>query len=85
MATPAEPLRLSLTDGTGSRIQKARFVPLDGDAAAIAVDPDQVNQTVVEIAAPPRGAWLLSLELVFDRERGLVETVFRLLPADAAA
>jgi hypothetical protein len=85
VATDGDRLRLTLTDSTDFQIRDAEYVRLDGDADAIALEPMQTSGTEVEVPAPPSGAWLLSVEVVFDRGRGLVETVFRLLPDDPAA
>ena len=75
-----ESLLLALTDGTPFDIHNAEYNRLDGDGDTIPIEATWMPGTEVELPGPPPGAWLLSLEVAFDRGRGVVETVFRLLP-----
>ena len=79
------PMRLELSDGSGFVVTEATLTPLSGEPEPIGLEPRQVTDSAVDLPSPPPGAWLLSVEIAFDRERGLLETVFRLAPTDPAA
>ena len=82
-----EVMELRLSDGSGFTLDQTSFTSLDdGDtwadgAAQASQDPAQH----MEITAPPPGEWLLEVEIVYDRERGFSETVFRLVSGEVAS
>lgn len=79
-------MELRLSDGSGFTLGEVSFTALvgdDDDWTGTALTRPRGPVQRVAITAPPSGEWLLSLEILYDRERGFSETTFRLLSKQA--
>lgn len=78
-AAAGGPLVVGLSDGSSFVSWSGTLVPLvGGDSVSVApVTGDPVSEAT--LTAPPAGEWLVGLEVVFDRERGWFESLFRLV------
>jgi hypothetical protein len=79
-----ETLALSLSDGSPIPGWRGTWTTLDGSlprparaAAEDPADPPEAPGSEVHLAAPGIGEWLLDAEVVFDRERGWLRSLFR--------
>ena len=75
-------LTLRLGDEGRFGIDAAWLAPVRDPADRTPIAPEREDENAVAFAAPPPGDWLFGIELVFARERGEVETFFRLLPEE---
>jgi hypothetical protein len=81
---PGEPLSARLSDGSAIIAWEGSLEPLsDTPGAPISSEgaiSDEVEASIglVGLEAPDAGAWLLTLKVYFDRERGWMTTSYRL-------
>ena len=75
-------MQLRLSDGSGFSLGEVSFTRLDGSDEAAwdgRLESSAEATRQIEMVAPPPGQWLFSLEILYDRERGFSETMFRLV------
>jgi hypothetical protein len=83
--TPGEPLQAHLSDGSGILAWDGRLEPLGEtkgsprESIGGLLDPVDDSVSLHGLDGPPPGMWRLRLTIIFDRERGQIESHYRLL------
>lgn len=72
-------LDVHLADGSGIVAWSVLFQPATGGEPLRREESAATPVVGLSLEAPPAGEWLVSLVIVFDRERGWFETLFRLV------